>query len=71
MTLRAVLKALAFSAAVMLPGTSLAASCGSGSFDAWLTDFKSEAASKGISQGAINAGLNGVTLDQAVLSRDR
>ena len=53
-------------------GTSaLAASCGSGSFDAWLSDFKTEAAAKGISQNAITAGLNGVALDQSVLSRDR
>src|ERR1700704_5533020 len=47
-----------------------AASCG-GSFDAWLNDFKSEAAAKGISQSAIATGLSGVTLDQSVLSRDR
>ena len=65
MTLRAAIKALAFSAAVILPGPALAASCGSGNFEAWLADFKSEAASKGISQGAISAGLSGVTLDQA------
>jgi membrane-bound lytic murein transglycosylase B len=48
-----------------------AASCGSGSFQAWLDDFKAEAAAKGISQAAIASGLNGLTLDQAVLSRDR
>ncbi len=36
-------------------------------FEAWLDDFKSEAAAKGISQAAITAGLNGVTLDQGVL----
>ncbi len=63
---------LALSLALMLPGASaLAASCGTGSFDTWLTDFKKEAAAKGISQSAINAGLNGVTLDQTVLARDR
>jgi lytic murein transglycosylase len=45
--------------------------CGTGSFQAWLDDFKAEAATKGISQAAISSGLNGVTLDQAVLSRDR
>ena len=39
--------------------------CGTGSFDAWLDDFKTEAAAKGISQSAIAAGLNGVTLDQS------
>ena len=38
--------------------------CGTGTFEAWLDDFKTEAASKGISQATINAGLNGVTLDQ-------
>ena len=48
-----------------------AAPCGTGSFQAWLDDFKAEAAAKGISQAAIVSGLNGVTLDQSVLSRDR
>src|SRR5438477_5763671 len=72
MTLRFFFRALAVSAFLTTPGASaLAASCGTGSFDAWLTDFKNEAAAKGISQSAIAAGLNGVTLDQAVLSRDR
>src|SRR6478752_4525690 len=50
---------------------ALAVSCGTGSFEAWLDDFKNEAAAKGISQAAIAAGLNGVTLDRGVLSRDR
>jgi len=72
MTPRIAFTALAFIAALILPGTpSLAASCGTGSFDAWLADFKNEAATKGISQSAIKAGLDGVTLDQTVLSRDR
>ena len=72
MTLRIALMALALNTALAVPGTStFAASCGTGSFEAWLADFKSEAAAKGISQAAINAGLNGVSLDQAVLSRDR
>ena len=72
MTLRIALMALALNIALAMPGTStFAASCGTGSFDAWLADFKNEATAKGISQAAINAGLNGVSLDQAVLSRDR
>jgi lytic murein transglycosylase len=72
MTVRPSFHAVAIGAILTLSGTSaLAASCGSGSFDAWLSDFKSEAAAKGISQNAISAGLNGVTLDQGVLSRDR
>jgi lytic murein transglycosylase len=71
MTLRLV-KTLMLGAALLLPGVpAFAASCGSGSFEAWLGDFKNEAAGKGISQASITAGLNGVTLDQSVLSRDR
>src|SRR5215471_2585331 len=70
MTVRLSLPAVAV-AMLTLSGTSaLAASCGSGSFDSWLSAFKTEAAAKGISQNAITAGLNGVTLDQSVLTRD-
>lgn len=47
-----------------------AVACGSGNFDAWLAEFKTEAASKGVSQAAINSGLSGVTVDQSVLTRD-
>ena len=47
-----------------------AVACGTGTFEAWLADFKTEAAAKGISQAAITSGLNGVTLDKAVISRD-
>ncbi|HEY0911322.1 MAG TPA: lytic murein transglycosylase, partial [Bradyrhizobium sp.] len=47
-----------------------AAPCGTASFDAWLADFKTDAAAKGISQATITSGLNGVTLDKAVISRD-
>jgi membrane-bound lytic murein transglycosylase B len=69
---RSLLAALALGCALTLPGQSArAAGCGAGSFDAWLSEFKSEAAAKGISQQAISAGLAGVALDQAVLSRDR
>src|SRR6478672_8453175 len=50
---------------------AFAVSCGTGSFEAWLDDFKKDAAAKGISQAAIASGLNGVTLDRGVLSRDR
>jgi len=67
-----VFKALLLSALLSVPGApAQAASCGTGSFQAWLEDFRNEAAAKGISQSAITAGLAGVTLDQAVLSRDR
>ncbi|MGO8911509.1 MAG: lytic murein transglycosylase [Bradyrhizobium sp.] len=64
--------AFAVSAALAIAApAALAAPCGTGSFQAWLDDFKTEAAAKGISQAAIASGLNGVTLDQGVLSRDR
>jgi lytic murein transglycosylase len=70
-TFRRLCEALAVGSVLMLPvGALAAAPCGTGSFDSWLTAFKAEAASKGISQNAINAGLNGVTLDQSVLNRD-
>jgi membrane-bound lytic murein transglycosylase B len=72
MTFPRLVLAAALGTALAVSGpAALAASCGSGSFDAWLGDLKTEAAGKGISQAAINAGLNGVTLDQNVLSRDR
>jgi len=46
------------------------APCG-GDFDAWLAEFHREAAAQGISERAIAAGLDGITPDPAVLSRDR
>jgi lytic murein transglycosylase len=62
----------AVSAMVAIPAMAGAAvPCGTGNFQAWLDDFKSEAATKGISQAAITSGLSGVTLDQGILSRDR
>jgi lytic murein transglycosylase len=65
-------RTFAVGAILTISGTpALAASCGTGSFEAWLNDFKNEAAAKGISQTAITSGLSGVTLDQGVLSRDR
>jgi membrane-bound lytic murein transglycosylase B len=72
---RRLIGAVAVSAALLLPAASgLAATpatpCANGSFDGWLTGFKSEAAAKGISQQVISAALNGVTVDQSVLTRD-
>ncbi|MGO4715756.1 lytic murein transglycosylase [Bradyrhizobium sp. 2TAF24] len=54
-----------------VPAAGAATACGTGGFDAWLADFKRDAISQGISQHAVDTGLNGVTLDQAVISRDR
>src|SRR5947199_531668 len=65
------LKAFALSALLTISAAPVfAAPCGSGSFEAWLEDFKKEAAAKGISQTAIAAGLSGVALDKSVLTRD-
>jgi lytic murein transglycosylase len=62
--------ALGVALAISATAAVAAAPCGAGSFQSWLDDFKTEAAAKGISQATIASGLNGVTLDQAVLSRD-
>jgi membrane-bound lytic murein transglycosylase B len=67
--------AVAVGAALLLPAASALAAtpatpCANGSFETWLTGFKSEAAAKGISQSVISAALNGVTVDQSVIARD-
>ncbi|MCJ9704440.1 MULTISPECIES: lytic murein transglycosylase [unclassified Bradyrhizobium] len=69
---RLALAAFALSASILsAQPASAAVACGSSNFDAWLADFKTDAAAKGISQQAIASGLAGVTLDQSVLNRDR
>ena len=69
---RFLFRACVVSAVLLMPAVSaLAANCGTGNFQAWLDDFKNDAAAKGISQAAIASALNGVTPDQTVLSRDR
>jgi lytic murein transglycosylase len=71
-TSRLALAAFALSASILFAQPARAAvPCGSGNFDAWLADFKADAAAKGISQQAIASALAGVTLDQSVLNRDR
>ena len=72
MSLRFLFRAIALGAVLLTPtAAAFAANCGTGSFEAWLDDFKAEAAAKGISQSAIASGLGGVTLDKSVLSRDQ
>jgi len=69
---RLALAAFALSASILSAQPAFAAvACGSGNFDAWLAEFKTDAAAKGISQQAIASGLAGVTLDPSVLNRDR
>ena len=70
MVLRLSLRAFALGT-MLLTTAALAAPCGTGSFDAWLDDFRKEAAGKGISPSVIQAGLTGVTPDKNVLSRDQ
>jgi lytic murein transglycosylase len=72
LTPRRSLPAIALAAFVLTSAApAISAPCGSGTFEAWLEDFKKEAASKGIAPAAIQAGLTGVTLDNAVLTRDK
>ena len=69
MTSRFSLRALTFGALLLTSAAPALAAvpCGSGSFDTWLDDFRKEAAAKGISQTAIQAGLSGLTIDKSVL----
>jgi len=56
------LKAFALSALLTISAApAFAAACGTGTFEAWLDDFKKEAAAKGISQTIIASSLSGVT----------
>ena len=48
------LAALSLTVSIVIAGPALAATaCGSGNFDAWLADFKTDAAAKGIAPQAI------------------
>jgi lytic murein transglycosylase len=72
MTSRLSIRALMLSALLLsVAAPSLAAPCGTGSFETWLEDFKKEAAAKGISASAIQAGLAGVNFDKTVLAQDQ
>jgi lytic murein transglycosylase len=55
-----------------MPPPPAPANCqNTGSFGAWLADFRKEAAAEGISQRTISSALDGIALDQSVISRDR
>jgi lytic murein transglycosylase len=65
-------RAIALAAFILTSAApAMAAPCGTGTFEAWLDDFKKEATSKGISAAAIQAGLTGIALDKSVLTRDQ
>ena len=52
-------------------GSASAATCRDpAGFDAWLEKIKQEAVAQGISQRAVEEGLNGVTFDQSVVRHD-
>src|SRR5262245_19839385 len=69
---RVLLRAASAVAALFLVAPAFAeAPCrNTGEFSRWLADFRKEAAAEGISAKAI-AALDGITLDQSVLNRDR
>ena len=60
-------------AALIAATPAAAARCGHGSegFDDWLTGFKQEAASAGISRSVIENALGSVAYDESVISHDR
>jgi lytic murein transglycosylase len=55
-----------------LPPPPRPANCkNTGNFPAWLAGFRKEAAAAGISPGTISDVLDGMTLDQSIINRDR
>jgi lytic murein transglycosylase len=67
----AALLGVGLTAALAFPAN--AARCGRGAegFDAWLDDFKQEAAQAGISRSVIDSALSNVSYDEDVISHDR
>jgi lytic murein transglycosylase len=69
----AVIGAALFAAAIAAPSAAHAQACGStaAAFGPWLEGFKGRARAAGISQGAIDRGLAGVTYNPTVIGLDR
>lgn len=64
--------ALGLLCAAALPVGSLEASCTNrGSFSSWMKEFRQEAAQNGVSQRTISRALDGVSLDERIIKRDR
>ena len=59
----------ALGAVLIAPAAAQAATCGSGNFDAWLADFKTEAAAKGTVEAIEDPAVQGVTCHVARFSR--
>lgn len=70
MKIRLALSALIFAAATC---SAHAAACGNAAegFGAWLDGFKREAAAEGISERTLDAALDGVAYERAIIARDR
>ncbi|HXF55236.1 MAG TPA: lytic murein transglycosylase [Hyphomicrobiaceae bacterium] len=54
-----------------LPESAAANCTNTGSFDAWMKGFRREALAKGITARTVSAALDGITLDQGIIARDR
>ena len=59
--------------AAVLPATASAAQCGNnaGGFEAWVEDFKGEAASQGISPSVLDKAFANVNYSKATIRADR
>jgi lytic murein transglycosylase len=71
--MQALLATACLAAFSFTPAPALAQACGStaAAFEPWLEAFKGRARAAGISQGAIDRGLSGVTYNPTVISLDR
>ena len=68
---KTVLKVAAVALGAVLAGPALAASCqNTGSYEAWLAQFKKDAAAQGISSKVIADALPSLTFDPAIIRRD-
>jgi lytic murein transglycosylase len=66
------LAAIAAFTGIVAAGPASALTCQDpAGFDKWLDDVRREAAAQGISRGAIDASLDGVTYDPSIIRRDR
>ncbi|MDB5512909.1 MAG: lytic murein transglycosylase [Enterovirga sp.] len=68
---RAAIAALLFGFTLSAGAASAATCRDPAGFDKWLGDIRREAIARGISARAVDAGLEGVTFDQAVMRKDR
>lgn len=66
-------RAAAVAAIVLSSAPAFAASCGNDAagFPAWLAEFRQEAASQGIAEGAISESLDGLSYDRNTVQHDR